>query len=246
VLAIILLTGRHHALCPSWRLWNLSSFRAIMRVGGPLFLLQLSDLAILNTANVLIANRLGPSEVPRYAVPFALLSTFSRVCYILAAPYWPAYAEAVWRGDWQWIRGTAARLLGATAGLMALGGAGTLLAGPALIRWWAGGSATPPAALLAWMTPYFLVMVASTTNGILLNGLGLVGVRAYLRVPVGLAHIIGGWWLLPQFGLLAIPLAGGIGFLADCVVLTPYAFRSLRQREEGCLVEARRANHTDE
>jgi O-antigen/teichoic acid export membrane protein len=230
-LAVYLFTGRHRPLRPDWRLWNRQSFGEIMRLGVPLFLVQLSDLAILSSANVLIANRLGPAEVPRYAVPFALFSVVSRICYFIAAPYWPAYAEASGRNDWIWIRAVAARMLAITAGLMGLGGLVFLITGQAVIGWWAGSAAVPSRSLLAWMTVYFFIGVCSTTTGILVTGLGLARARMYVRVPVGLAHIVGGWLLLPVLGLTAIPLAGGVGFLADFALLTPYALRHIRGRE---------------
>ena len=50
-------------------------------------------------------------------------------------------------------------------------------------------------------------------------------VRARLRLFVAAAHLAGGWLLLPYLGLTAIPLAGGLGYLADILVSVAGAHR---------------------
>jgi len=226
LVALGLLAGRHrNAIRPSLTLWNGASVRAIMGQGAPLFLVQLSDLAILNTANLFIAHFFGFRAVARYSVSLALFATVSRICYAASTAYWPAYADAFAREDWEWLRSAAKRNLVLTASAMALASACFLAIGRPLILWWAGGAAVPPAGLLPAMALYFLAATCSTTTGVLLNGLGLAPLRARLRLFVASAHLAGGWLLLPHFGLAAVPLAGALGYLADFLVSAAAAHR---------------------
>ena len=219
LVALGLMAGRHRMVArPSLALWSRRSVRAIMDQGAPLFLIQVSDLAILNTANLFIAHFLGLAEVARYSVTLALFSTASRICYAASCAYWPAYADAFARQDWDWLRSAARRNLALAASAMALAGACFVLIGRPFILWWAGRAARPTLFLLVVMAFYFLAATCSTTTGALLNGLGLARVRAFLRLAVASAHLAGGWLLLPRLGPAAIPLAGGVGYLVDFLV----------------------------
>jgi O-antigen/teichoic acid export membrane protein len=229
LLAAGLMAGRHGRIArPSIALWSLGSARSIMGQGTPLFLVQLSDLAILNTANFFIARFAGLTEVARYAVSFSLFATVARVCYAIASAYWPAYSDAYAQRDWAWLRAAAWRNVALSAGLMVVAGTGIVLTGRAFVTWWAGPAATPPASLLAALALYSLIAACSTSVGALLNGLGLTRVRAWLRLFVGAAHVAGGWLLLPRLGLVAFPIAGGAGYLLDLVVSAMYARNHIR------------------
>ena len=176
LVALDLLAGKHRRIArPSLALWSGGSARAIMAQGTPLFLVQLSDLAIFNTANLFIAHCLGLAAVARYSVALALFATVSRVCYAVSSAYWPAYTDAFARQDWEWLRSAARRTLVLTASAMALAGACFVLIGRPLILWWAGPAALPPAGLLVALAFYSLASTCSTTTGALLNILGLNG-----------------------------------------------------------------------
>jgi O-antigen/teichoic acid export membrane protein len=224
LVALALLAGRHRALArPSLARLSGGSARTIMRQGAPLFLVQLSDLAILNTANLFIAHFLGLAEVARYSVTLALFAAVARLCYVAVSAYWPAYADACARQDWDWLRTAARRNLASSASFVLLAGASIVLIGRPLILWWAGRQALPTPALLVAMAFYFGAATCSTTTGTLLNGLGLARVRAWLRLFVAAGHVAGAWLLLPHCGLAGIPAAGGLAYLIDFLVSLAYA-----------------------
>lgn len=147
LVALGLLGGRHRAIArPSLALCNVRSIRTIMAQGAPLFLIQLSDLAIMNTANLFIAHALGLAAVARYSVALALFSIVSRICYAVSTAYWPAYSDAFAREDWAWLRSAARGNLALASSAMGLAGACFVLIGRPLILWWAGAAALPPRA----------------------------------------------------------------------------------------------------
>lgn len=226
-LAAYVLLIRHPGLRPAPRFCSLASARTIAAYGTPLIAVQLGDLAILYSTNVLIANRLGPAQVPAYSVPAAAFLVAATACYGLASPYLAAYAEARGRGDWEWIRAAALRILGITCGLMLAAGAALVLAGAFAIGLWTGGRVVPARALLAAMSVYYLLMACSAANGILLAGIGRVKTKAILHLAVAAVFTAGAWALMPSLGILALPVAGSAAYLIDAAVALPCALRHI-------------------
>jgi O-antigen/teichoic acid export membrane protein len=222
---------RRPELRPAWRLWNRQSFSELVSFGGWMFLAQMGELAIFQSANILIANRFGPGEVPRYAVPAALFLNLANVCYLIVQPYWPALKEASVRGDWDWIRITMRRTLRIRLALMACAGVAAVIGGPAFIRLWAGEQGLPTRSLLVAMSVYSVLVAWSGNYVILLLGLGLVRIKTFLTLLVGIAHVGGFFLLAPFVGLSAIPIGGSIGVIVDALWASRAAARHIRDQE---------------
>lgn len=230
-LSVYVLRFRHPHLSPSWRLWNKASFRSLMSFGGWMFVVQIGELAIFQSANILIANRFGPGEVPGYAVPAAIFMSITNICYSIVQPYWPAVTEASVRRDWRWIRGAMFRTIQIRTAIIVAAGIGMVLAGPTLIRVWLDSRSVPSQQLLLAMSAYFVFVVWTGNTTVLLLGLGFVRARALMALPVGVAHVAGFLLLSPYLGLAAIPVAGSAGVLLDCAVSTWIAVRYIRLQE---------------
>ena len=134
LLAAHLFGGSHRALRPSLAAIDPASLGTIFFAGGPLFLVTLSDLAVVYSINLLAATSFGVAEVPRLAVPLAIYSVFINTCGGITQPYWPACVEAAARKDWSWIRGAAFLILRRNAAVMGVGALGTVLLGRAFLR----------------------------------------------------------------------------------------------------------------
>ena len=227
-LLLYLFGRRHPELCPAWRLWNRSSFRSLMGFGGWMLLNQVAELSIFQSANLLIANRFGPSEVPRYAVPAAIFLSVTNVCYSMIQPYWPAVAEANARRDLGMDQEhDVSNTQGSHSDIIAAAGLGMIVAGPFVIGVLAGGHATPGRALLTAMSVYYLLAVWAGNTSVLLLGLGLVRIKAMIAVPVAAMHVGGFFLLYPYLGLSAIPVAGGIGLFLDFAVSGAIGWRAI-------------------
>jgi O-antigen/teichoic acid export membrane protein len=230
-LTVYVLWRRYPELRPSWRLWNRESFGSLMGFGGWMFLGQMGELAIFQSANILIANRFGPGEVPRYAVPAALFMNLANVCYLIVQPYWPALKEASVREDWDWIRTAMSRTLKIRVAMMASAGGAIVIGGPGFIRLWAGEGGVPDRSLLVALSVYYVLVAWSGNYVVLLLGLGLVRIKTFLTLLVGLAHVGGFFLLSPHFGLSAIPLGGAIGVAVDGFLASRAASRHIREQE---------------
>jgi len=219
---------RHRDLRPRLGDWDLSSLRELWGVGGWLTLHQAANLAVLYSANLIIANRLGPAAVTQYSVPYAVFAVLISVAWHIVSPYLPAYAEASARGDFGWIRRRAGQTLVLTVVLLGAGGAILLIVGQQGIRLWSGGHVTPALGLLAALACFSLVKACSNATGVLLVGLGLVRFAACVYGSVALVYLTTAWLSLRWLGLLALPVAGAVAHALDVGVSLPYALKQLR------------------
>ena len=234
-LAFYLFFVRHPNIRPSFRWCRRESLRIVMGFGGPLFLVQLSDIGILYSANVVVSNRLGPSSVPLYSVPLSLFMVCQGICYLLVSPYIACYAEASARHDWTWIRHTAFRRLALVMTLITVFGAGAIAFGPSVVRIWTHAAVIPSRQFLLAMSIYFLLMVWATTNGALLNGLGRVRILAALHLTTAALFVTGSYLILPRLGIIGIPIAGTAAYLIEGCVSLPVALRHLAKGQRQAL-----------
>jgi O-antigen/teichoic acid export membrane protein len=219
---------RHRDLRPRAGDWNLSSLRELWGVGGWLALHQAANLAVLYSATLIIANRLGPAAVTQYSVPYAVFAVLISTAYNIVSPYLPAYAEARARGDVAWIRQRARQTLALT--VMVLGGGGALLviAGQQGIRLWSAGHVTPTFGLLIGLACFSLLKACSNTTGVLLVGLGLVRFAACVYASVAVIYLTSAWVSVRWLGVLALPVAGAVAHACDVALSVPYALRQLQ------------------
>jgi O-antigen/teichoic acid export membrane protein len=231
-LTVYLFGWRHPYLRPRFSLFDRNSLRLLMNFGGPLMVVQIADLVIYNSSSPLIAARLGVGEVPRYAVALSIFMLVSNFCNAIARAYLGGYVEACARHDWTWIKSATWRIRRNTMALMAAAIVPIVWLGPWALRVWAGKTIVPSTELLACMAVYCFLMVVTNTNTVVLLGLGYPRLKAALEVFIALTHIAGFFLLMPRLHLLALPVAGSIGFLGDVVVSSIFISRSVHKHLE--------------
>jgi len=219
---------RHPDLKPSFTLINRESIRSLLGFGGWMLVTQIGDLAIFQSANILIANHFGPGEVPRYAVPAAVFMNVANLCFLIIQPLWPALKEAAVRGDWEFINSTISRTLRVRLAIMFTVACLVVVAGPPGIRIWVGDAAVPTRMLLIAMGGYYLLVTLSGHYVVLLLSFGLVRLMGLLTGVVGIVHIAGFLLLWKELGLIAIPVSGALGIAIDCFVVSRAVRRYIR------------------
>ncbi|WP_187290221.1 oligosaccharide flippase family protein [Terriglobus saanensis] len=88
----------------------------LLRTGLMFFCLQLAAAIGYQSDNLVIAHLLGATHVGSYAVPSRLFNVLPFLIGIITGPMWPAYADALSRGDHDWIRKTFRRTVIWTGG----------------------------------------------------------------------------------------------------------------------------------
>ena len=109
--SLFMFRGKYRAIAPSMHYVKKSYFRELMELGFRFFLIQVSSIIIFSTDNIIIAQILGPAEVPAYSVAHKYFGLITAAFAIISVPFWSAYTEAYENRDMPWIFSTNKKLI---------------------------------------------------------------------------------------------------------------------------------------
>jgi len=156
-------------LGPRFRNYHGTSARKVLHTGLFFFILQMGLVLIYGSDNLIITQFLGPDEVTQYAIPYQMFSQALVIFNIIYAPLWPAYAEAMTRGDMNWVQKTLGRSLKII--LLSTGVISLVLVifGNQLLHFWVGPTISPPLLLNLGLGLWMLILAFGSAMSILLN-----------------------------------------------------------------------------
>jgi O-antigen/teichoic acid export membrane protein len=210
---------QRRSLCPRWSEWDRGTAVEMMRLG--LVFLWLNVLAFnwWLVDPILITQALGAEAVAGYGAMQRLFAV-GLVGQYLVMPLWPAFGEALARGDHGWVRVTLRRALVLTVGLTGILGLALVVWGRWITRLWLDTDFVPGLSLLAGMAALnLLLIVAWNLSGVLVHGVylrrqaGLYTLAAVLALTLklvwvrswGLPGVV--WASVVAFGLVYAPMA---------------------------------------
>jgi O-antigen/teichoic acid export membrane protein len=214
-------------LRPRLRFVSLRTLRRLAGTSVALFVFQIGALLINETQNLIIARRLGLSQVAEWSV-------FSRVHLLPAifiqmidTPLIPAFREAHVRGERDWLRIAFWRVTKLKM-VLALGGAGLYLVFGNLAATLLSGQSIVFSRDI-WLASGFLLVVA--VWNVSFNDLMIAVDRLRLLVLTvlvnGLVTPVISYVLAPRLGLLGVILATPVFSLAVSAWLLPLACKDL-------------------
>ncbi len=215
-----------------WLLPELSAFRRsygiLMLQTGAVFLgLNLLQVANYQLDNLIIAHLHGQPAVKQYTFhqrPFQIIQSIQLLCVV---PLWPAYAEAIARGEIAWVR----RLLYSSLGISLVFGivsASVLLpTGPWLIPLWVGKPVTVSMPLLWSLASWNILAALGATVAVFWNSLSLLRLQLVLSLVLAVVSVPAKWWLGKRFGLTGVVWATTTSYMI--VVVIPCLFLVPRQ-----------------
>ena len=196
-------------LRPSLSHFDFGVIRRLIRTGFLFFVLQLAVIIGFQSDNIIIARILGVEAVASYDVALKLSTLPAMFIGLVVVGQWPAYGEALTRGDSEWIRRTFFKTIRLSL-LSAVPFALVLFTwGDTLIRIWAGPEVIPSTALLAGMSIWSVLMVVGSVIAALLNGLHVVKFQAINSLLMATANILISIYLVGKIGVVGA-IAGTI------------------------------------
>lgn len=228
LLGIYLFGWRHPDLMPQRCAIGTAALGQLWRYAGPLTTFQLANMMALYSANLLVANRLGPAAVPQYSVPYAASAILITAASNIVTPYMPAVAEAHAKKDLHWLREKAKGMLVVSTGLALAGGTLLTIAGPWLLSHWTGGSIRPSHGLMAWFAFFAVARSAGIAVSSVSHGLDLVKSSAWTSMAASSFYVISAWFSVGWLGIAAIPLSAGAASLGYSIANVPGIRTKLR------------------
>ncbi|WP_294265004.1 oligosaccharide flippase family protein [uncultured Sphingomonas sp.] len=177
----------------------------LARTGSLFFVLQVVVAVAYMSDNLVIARMLGAGHVAQYGVPDRLFALASMIVGFAVTPLWPAFGEALSRGDRAWARRTLVRATIVSASVAGAMGVFLVVAGPLLLHWWVGPSIQPPFFLLLGFAVWRTVEASVGASSMFLNGMRAVGFQVVTAILTAAGAITLKIFLLPQFGIQVIP-----------------------------------------
>ena len=211
-------------LRPRWHLATPEAARRIAATGSLFFVLQLTVAVAFTSDSIVIAQMLGVSAVAQYAIPEKLFGLISLGLAMVLAPLWPAYGEALSRGDSTWVRLTLRTSILAAAGIAAAVSVGLVLLAPAILHLWVGGAVIPQQLLLIALAVWKVVESVGIASAMFLNGARSVRFQVACAVPTAVCALALKVTLLPQIGISGVVWATVIAYIG--LTLVPVAFKA--------------------
>jgi len=209
-------------LLPQWGAVYLPIITRIIHLGGLFFLIQIVITLSFATDNLIIARALGAASVGPYAIPQRMFSLISVIIFTMVTPLWPAYGEAISRGDIHWVRRTLSRTM-----LTVFTGSVTvaitlLLCARYILHIWVGPSIHPAFMLLLGLAVWEVVRSCTGTLQMFLNGAGFMRFQAVTHCIFGVACVTAKYWCARHDGIQGVPWAGVITYTT--FILLPAAW----------------------
>jgi O-antigen/teichoic acid export membrane protein len=206
---------------PSFRSANRTVTNNIAQAGILFFLLQILSAVTKYSDNFVIAQMLGAAAVPTYAVPEKLFAQISGTLMMGLWPLWPAYREAMSRGDLEWARNTLKRSMWFSLIYSTTLSALFIVTGPLLIAFWTGSQIHPSWTLLLGLGVWKIMEAASFAMGTFLNAANELKVQVISWGVTAVSSIILEIILIKQMGISGAVWATVIVFGFCC--LLPWA-----------------------
>jgi O-antigen/teichoic acid export membrane protein len=209
-------------LSPCWRLVSKRMIRQITSIGILFFCLQVAVAAGYSADNIVVARTLGASSVPDYAVPQRMFGMIAIMISMFVSPLWPAYGEAISRGDIIWVRSALLRSVCAVLLISTVTSAILLLFSYRLVHWWVGPSISPPLLLLVGLAIWTVMESTGNALSVFLNGSGFINFQIVVACIFGASCISAKVYLTRHFGIAGLPWA--TIFTAGFLSYIPLAF----------------------
>jgi len=131
---------------------------------------------------------------------------------MMLAPLWPAYGEAIARGDTLWVYNMLKRSMVMAISVTACLSLILVAFGHGLIEAWVGHSINPPLGLFIALGIWKVFDVGGATLANFLNGASLLRTQVLLAIPMATSAIILKIALVPMLGITGVVVATIISY----------------------------------
>lgn len=222
---LVMFRFQHPWLRPKWGSATSVAARKILHTGILFFALQLSMAFAFASDNLVAAQILGPEAVTQYSVPMRMFSVLPMMIAMIMAPLWPAYGEAIARGDREWVRKTLSRSLRITCMVVAFPTVLLVLFGVQILHFWVGPEITPSFILLVGLGLWTILYSVANSLTMFLNGVNSIRFQTVIAVGVAVGALIAKILLAKIIGLPGIIWGTILGYtcfaVIPCIIYLP-------------------------
>jgi O-antigen/teichoic acid export membrane protein len=201
---IALFTVRKPYLRPRLRDVNWLEAKRILDLGFLFLVVQLASAIAYSADSLVIARLIGPYAVTQYSVVYQIFSLGPVFLGMFLAPLWPAYGEAIVRGDSQWIRLTLRRSIGIGLALNVPYALLLIIWGNPIIHLWVGNEITAPSVLLVAFGIWTAMNSFNGAIAVFLNGVNAMRFQAVCAFLMACVNLVLSIILTKSIGLSGV------------------------------------------
>jgi O-antigen/teichoic acid export membrane protein len=223
-------------LLPRWHFLSPETISTIAKLGGLFFILQLVMAVSYSADNFIIARVLDVRSVTVFSIPQRMFSAVTILITMLAMPLWPAYGEAISRGDMPWVRQTLVRSLIGVFAFATIASAILISFSNKLILWWVGPDIRPPFLLMLGLAVWTVLGNCGSVLAMFLNGAGIIKFQVIVAAIFGVGCLVTKVFLTQLYGITGVPWATIITYgLLSALPCALYVPSVLKRMEAGVL-----------
>jgi O-antigen/teichoic acid export membrane protein len=223
--AAILVTRRRPWLIPRLKLVRRATMRHLVRLGALFFVLQLVWTIAFASDNLVVARVLDAHAVGEYSVAYRLFTALPVLLMVFLNPLWPAYREALTRGDTVWAERTLALSVLGVAGIVAVASVVLALLARPIISVWAGTQYKPSNSLVAGLACWAVLMVVGGVLSMFLNAANVLHFQVITGVTMAITAVAAKILLAERYGLPGVVWATVIVYATVALLPTVFYIR---------------------
>ncbi len=167
--SLVLFGYQHSCLRPRRQYFNSAFARKIFSLGLSFFVLNMLVKFTYSSDNLIIAQVLGSEAVSQYAIPAQMFGVCLVIMNMVIGPLWPAYSEAMARGEMAWAEKTLNRTLLLLLVVVGAPSVCLVIFGPWLLKLWVGPGISPAFSLLLGFGLWTIILSIGSSMSIFLN-----------------------------------------------------------------------------
>lgn len=177
------------------------TLRLLLRSSSAFLVLQLAAAAAFETDLLVISAVRGTADAATYAVCLKLFAFVSLFVAVAPSQFWPATADALAKGDLEWVRKSLNQFTLFCTAVATVGSGALVLLGQPFVRLWIGAELVPPTALLLAMALWMIWVSALVPAGLMLNGAHVLRVQVLTAIAMVLVNLPLSLFLTFKIGL---------------------------------------------
>jgi O-antigen/teichoic acid export membrane protein len=214
-------------LLPTWKAFRSSAVSHVLKLGLLYFLLQLANSLAFTSDNIVITQVMGAAAVAIYSVPQKLFGFSAQLINIGLMPIWPAYGEAISRGDFQWVRKAFRNSIALTLAISCIICPLLSITGPWIIRVAVGKSLHVPVFLFWALALWGIIYALWVPIAMLLNGAGSLKAQSTAAIISSLVNLALSIYLTRRLGVIGVCLGSIIAQLTISFPVGIYLIHNL-------------------
>jgi O-antigen/teichoic acid export membrane protein len=198
--------GKYKDFRPTISKVNLKYARNLFSLGIIFFVIQMAGIIQFQTANIIIAQYFGPTEVTSYNIVYKYFSILNMVFVILITPFWSASTEAFIKKDYQWIKNSIKEYNWLNLGLVLVSIIMLVFSNPVYRLWLGEGKVDISFSLSFWGFVFFNILCFGSKYVFFLNGINALRIQFFASLISPVLYVISAIILIKiyKFGVYAL------------------------------------------